>query len=164
MNCFSNNCRRIVRGFTFIEIILVVLVLGILAGLSIPNFSHTYQRLQLRKTAEDLAYLMRYAQSRAITTNFLLRLEFDSQYTSYWLSEKEIEDSPLASYQRLSSQFGRVFHIPSKVSVQSDHQTIDFYPDGNIAKQSITVCSFKQCMVVSTKEQRGSVYVYEASE
>ena len=92
-------------GFTLIEVILVVLILSVIAGLTIPRFSSTYNRFILQKSVEDLAYIMRYAQSRAITKNRVIRLEFDSTLSQYWLTQAEphqIKEDPMDQFERFS--------------------------------------------------------------
>ncbi len=69
------------RGFTLVEILLVVVIMAVIAVLAVPNFSRTYAGIELHKTADDLAYRMRYVQSYAITKNTRARLEFDPSFT-----------------------------------------------------------------------------------
>ena len=141
---------------------LVVLVLGVLAGFAIPSFSGTYRKLQLKKSADDLSFIMHYAQSRAITANLDLRLEFDPQFSSYWLLEKKNGEEPSDAYQRLKTRFGKVFRIPAEITVSSEDGVIDFFPDGTIEKQEVKFCQKDRCYIVSSKEQRGFVHVFEA--
>ncbi|MBI3617245.1 MAG: prepilin-type N-terminal cleavage/methylation domain-containing protein [Candidatus Omnitrophica bacterium] len=81
-----NQADKRDRGFTLIEILLVVVIMAVIAALAVSNFSRTYAGIELRKAADDLAYRMRYAQSYAVTKNTRARLEFDPLFTQYWLT------------------------------------------------------------------------------
>jgi len=156
------------KGFTLIEIILVVLLLSVVVGLTIPNFSQTFTKTQLQKCAQDLVYTMRYAQSRATTKNRRVQLVFNTDFSQYWLSDF-LEDSRGSSdpSQKISGKMGRIFKIPSQIIIELGQNTITFYPDGSIEKERVYVClspSDKKedlCLTISTKEQRGFVRIYD---
>ncbi len=152
-------------AFTLIEIILVVIVLSIIAGFAVPNFSKTYAYIQLQRSAQDLAYLMRYAQSRAVTKNTTVRLQFDEDFSAYWLAEKikDEEEAEEEEFKRISSRLGKRFKISSglKIAMEEEAASLDFYPDGSIDKKAVNVCNEKSCFVVSTEEKRGDVQVFQ---
>src|SRR3989338_7485961 len=107
------------KGFTIIEILLVIVLLTVAAAMTIPNFTRSFDKLELRDAANKLAYLMRYAQSRAIYNRRPLRLLFDRPMTRYWLeeaddvSEDEIDDETTpVSYRPVTGRFGRISKIP----------------------------------------------------
>lgn len=79
-------------GFTLLELLLVTVVLVAIIAISAPNFSPAFRLMALKQTAHDLAYLMRYAQSRAVTYNTTVRLEFAADYSAYWLTQKARKD------------------------------------------------------------------------
>lgn len=151
------------KAFSLIEIILVVLILSVVAGLIIPDFSHTYSQAQLQKAANGLAYLMRYAQNRAIVKNFRIRLEFDSDFSKYWLCEEipgSRQKTDVAMFKKISGRFARITKIDDKIKIEADTQMIYFYPDGTIDKQRIRMCNDNRCLTVSTREQRGNVRIF----
>lgn len=55
------------RGFTFVELVLVTVVLGILLAATVPRFNATAQRLRMEHTAFELLQLLRIARARAVT-------------------------------------------------------------------------------------------------
>ncbi len=151
-------------AFTLIEIILVVLILSVIACLAIPNFGQTYSQLQLKQTTEDLAYLMRYAQTFAISNSQNVQLEFDSEFSSYWLNKSTADTSVAdSSFVRINGRMGRTFDIPRTIKIKAENAYILFYPDGKIDKVRIDVCQEQKCLAISTKEQKGYVRVFDAS-
>ena len=61
----STSPRR-KRGFTLIEVILVVVITLILLGVSLPYFAHAYKGTKLRIAARTITRMTRYARSMAI--------------------------------------------------------------------------------------------------
>lgn len=160
------------KGFTLIEVLLVIVLLTIVTALAIPRFNQSYAQLQLRDLTNDIAYLMRYAQSRAIHTARPLKLMFDEGNNSYWLTQAapDDEEGPAAEeppdviYEKLPGRFGRVFKVPAEMTLAPTHSSVTFTPDGRIEKIQIDVCRQDQCMIVSTQNQSGYVAVIESPE
>ena len=167
MKVDPKNKTQGVRGFTLIEILLVVLLLSVITGLAVPNFSQSYSNFQLQKFTEDLAYTMRYAQSRAVSRNTPVRLEFNNDFSQYWLTQfaspsNETETPGAAPvYEKIAGRYGRIFSTIRGIHIQSLSDHIDFFPDGRIAKQRVYVCREEKCFTISTQEQRGFVDILE---
>jgi prepilin-type N-terminal cleavage/methylation domain-containing protein len=146
------------NGFTLIEMLLVVVILGILAGLTVPNMYKCYQSLKLKKAVEDMAFLMRYAQSRAIIQNAVYRFHLNGDLSKYWINKKDGPEQKNGNF-KMPSRFQRPFSVPEGVIVRSSVHSLDFYPDGTIEKAQINLCVSKDCYGVSTKEQNGYVQI-----
>ncbi len=133
MRIHMSNFRRHTRkGFSLVEIILVVLILSVIAGLTIPNFSNTYKKFQLQRATRDLAYLMRFAQSRAIMKNLKVKLEFNSNLSEYWLLQQRKNDAlvdNIDGYENLTGRFGKKNILSDKISIEIENPIIYFFPD-----------------------------------
>jgi len=156
------------KGFTLLEIWLVIIILAVAVAMTIPSFTRSFGQLELRDTANHLAYLMRYAQSRAIYTQRPLRLLFEEAMTYYRLEEAEKTSEEVAEddeedvdYRPVSGRFGRIHRIPRDISVHTESPFIVFTPDGRIEKTQINLCQAAQCLTVSTQNQSGQVIVAE---
>ena len=164
------------RSFTVIEILLVVVIMAVIAVLAVPNFSRTYAGIELRKTADDLAYRMRYVQSYAITKNTRARLEFDPSFTQYWLTRQSGDEAAQDTFERLTGRLGEIINIPHdiQVSFAEGDSSLYFYPDGTMDKRRINLCrglpadrlgpalrDRQECVFVSTQKQRGHVDVFK---
>ena len=64
-------------GFTLIEILLVVAIIGILALVMIPTFTSHEDEQKLIMAATELVDGLRYARSEAIRTGRTFRVEID---------------------------------------------------------------------------------------
>ena len=57
------------RGFTMIEMMVVVVLLAIFASFAIPSFVNMINNAKLQSTSNELASLLQYARSTAVQNN-----------------------------------------------------------------------------------------------
>jgi type IV fimbrial biogenesis protein FimT len=69
---------RAARGFTLIELIVVITLLGILTALSLPSFTAWIRNGQVRTVAEALQTGIRTAEAEAVRRNRLVTLTFSN--------------------------------------------------------------------------------------
>ncbi len=147
-----------------------MVILVVIAGLAIPNFSKTFARLELQTTADNLAYLMRYAQSRAVTQARRHRLVFDEKFFQYWLEmssseNEEIETAKIGEeFQRIPSRLGKTSQVPEGIVVQSTLPAVYFNSDGTIDKMTISLSNKKDCLSISTRKRAQDVEIYPCEE
>jgi prepilin-type N-terminal cleavage/methylation domain-containing protein len=77
--------RRRQAGFTLIEIILVVGIIGIITALATPMFLSYYQGAQLRVAAEEVVTFLNQGRQMAITQNGLICVHINSTAMHYHL-------------------------------------------------------------------------------
>lgn len=62
----ANRNPKFQIGFTLIELVFVMAILGIILAVSMPRFAATGERLRTEQAAAELSQLFRYARERAV--------------------------------------------------------------------------------------------------
>jgi prepilin-type N-terminal cleavage/methylation domain-containing protein len=129
------------RGFTLIELLAVLLIMGLVAGITLPNLSLRSERVVLG-AAQDLAADLSFTRQRAVATGATHRVVVDLDAASWWIEEwpedaslvaapvadapgerHEIQlAAPLAAapeFRALAGSFGRPHALPDEVSFAS---------------------------------------------
>lgn len=83
-------------GFSLVELLCVLVMLAVLAGLAMPSFVSGLREERLRSSCRNVISLMRIARSRAATHAETVRLNFDLVEGRFFLSEPE-ETTPQAA-------------------------------------------------------------------
>jgi prepilin-type N-terminal cleavage/methylation domain-containing protein len=68
------------RGFSLVELMIVLVVLGLIIGYSIPSFQRFSATLQLRGASENIAGQLRLAREKAIATGVVQPVSFRYGY------------------------------------------------------------------------------------
>ena len=66
---------RGVRGFTLVEVMIVVSIAAVLAALSLPNFQFMLVNMEIRGVSFDLVSQMTLARSEALKRNAVVRID-----------------------------------------------------------------------------------------
>lgn len=69
MNLHSSSLANRARGFSLIELILVLVLLGIIAAIAVPRFAGTGSAFQQAAFEQQLISAVRYAQQTAVAQN-----------------------------------------------------------------------------------------------
>jgi len=116
-------------GFTLVELLMVILIMSVVVGLSVPRFGRTFGHLQLQVFAYDVAKLFTYASKRAIAREEILRIYFDTEGKRYWLARAQ-GAAPKWEFERVAGKFGRINPVPDAISLDPSAGEVTFFPDG----------------------------------
>ena len=108
--------RRNPVGFSLIELLIVIVIMGILAGLVMPSSSpSTYE--QLRSAAQVLRNDLAYCRSLAVSNNSVYWIKFDGKENRYTLEHTGI---PVGLDALPDSPFRERGNAPDKQIVDLD--------------------------------------------
>ena len=119
-------------GFTLIELIIVLMIIGISLGLVGFFVNQGASNLELKRVAKEIATTLRYARNQAVSEkkgySFVIR-ESDGTYSLYAadIAVHNEGDSPESVMSRT---------LPDKLKIKFDERVegalrIDFFPGGN---------------------------------
>lgn len=115
------------KSFTFIEILFVIIIAGILLGVSLPAFRKTFNNLQLNSFSRELQSFMNYLSERSVVEEKVIYLNIDNGQRECWAQVKN-ETNRLKTYR-----------IPPDIEIEATQEQIAFYPDGSIDKINIKI-------------------------
>ncbi|NOZ20072.1 MAG: prepilin-type N-terminal cleavage/methylation domain-containing protein [Planctomycetes bacterium] len=75
-------------GFTLIELMLVLMVLGLVYGIVFFRLDHVLTRYRLRGAARDILATMQLARSQAVSQQRPFRVVFDMDNQAFWLARE----------------------------------------------------------------------------
>lgn len=76
------------RGFTLIELMVVIAVLAIMLALAAPSFADFFQRYRLRGAADKVATLLASARAEAVMRNRNVSIDFKGAGTAWCVGAK----------------------------------------------------------------------------
>ncbi len=120
------------RGFTLLEILVVMVIAGLMISLSPPMFSGAVSSTQLKGSARDLVIALREARSKAIIHNSEQLVYLDLKTPRYRIGNAK----PLALPKNVSMAVEVVTGVT--LTEQAQH-VLRFFPDGSSSGELITL-------------------------
>jgi prepilin-type N-terminal cleavage/methylation domain-containing protein len=134
------------KGFTLLEVMVVVAIVGIATALSYPNISNTLEERQLELSAREISSTIQTARFLAITAKNRHRVRFWAYGGTYGYTVESETSSGWASprgtvARRIPIRFAPVLSLPSSSDIIFDGLGLVDNFDG--AKNTITLSSRK---------------------
>jgi prepilin-type N-terminal cleavage/methylation domain-containing protein len=139
------------RGFTLVELILVMIVIFTLATVVAPRFSDFFPSLQVRKSTEHLMAWARKARADAALTGTRQRLYLDQSQRKFWIENEPRPIKEPGKFAALAGAWAEEF-LPQGVGIESIDKAesapgsssvryVEFRPDGTSADATIILTS-----------------------
>ncbi|MCK4244355.1 MAG: GspH/FimT family protein [Candidatus Omnitrophica bacterium] len=84
--------RNCYAGFTLLEILVVLILIGLFSLISIPAFFNKIKSSKLKATGEGIAQSLKLAKSYAITKREICRVDFDLINGAWGIYNGELRD------------------------------------------------------------------------
>lgn len=130
------------KGFTLLELILVVLIISALVGLSTPMFRKTLADMQFNQACMDLNSALNYARQAAILNKGEYQVKLNAGEGKFWIQPG-----------------GKAYSLPKEIKIISDKGQITFYPTGRCEAATITVTSGSKSRTFTTEGTAGYVKI-----
>ena len=145
------------KGFSLIEIILVLIIAGIILAISVPNFSKQYSRFQLTQAVDDWLSISRWAQAMAIGQQRIYSISFSKDHRSYCLMREKLNknNENLVDVESVNGLLGRKHFLAKALKLNVSVDQVKFYPDASIDPIEIQFISDQGKSVVSSSKLRG---------
>ncbi|TBU81096.1 pilus assembly protein FimT [Pseudomonas daroniae] len=132
-DCHYLVCLRTQRGFTLIELMIVVTLLGIFAAIAVPSFTQFINKSRTQSFNNELLSLLQYTRSTAVEQRTFLKVckaTIDSG--DAWAVKKVCDDDdedPL-----------RTLDVPEKLQVTASVDEIAFRYNGTGTDAQLITC------------------------
>lgn len=127
------------KSFTFVELLIVIVIIGVLSGMVIPNFKITHNNFELDSFVKDIYYLAKYLQVSAISYSRIYRLDIVEETDKTLFSAKYKNKD--GEFVPLDGKFKKPHKIPHDIEIYSiepaDRTGIFFYPDASMNNTTI---------------------------
>jgi len=128
---FKNSGKEI-KGFSLIELIIVLIIISLLVLLVTPTLTKTINHIETKRTAKRISSILRYCRSDAVNKKKVYQISFDtaSGLVSI-LSGEEGEDQLTTQWSYSLSKDIRVEKIDvGETLFENSHPSFEFYPNG----------------------------------
>lgn len=119
------------QALTFIELLVVIVIIGVLTVFAVPRFRGTFDSLALESFAKDVYYLAQYLRDAAITEHRIYALNINKEKGAFQAVYQESTENP--EWKPASGRFGKTYYAPERVIISldpADRNSLNFYPDG----------------------------------
>jgi type II secretion system protein H len=111
----SNSFRR---GFTLIELMVVLVIIAIMTAVIIPEMRGTFEEALLRSTARKLVNVFSLAYSRAVTVNQLHRVRLDRKTGRYTMERTVREGEEGSGFVPVRDIAGSEGELDTRITIE----------------------------------------------
>lgn len=164
-------------GFTLAEVLVVVVIIGLLAGLGGGIYVGTHKRMLVEKAARDFVLTAQYARIMAIEKQRQYKIQLDAANNGFFLATTQLDEEEGQTEQMIvKNSFCRPVEFEGKVMFEDiqitpiglqttteedeEEQTIVFSPDGTAQSAVIQIGDGKTHYTVSIFAATGKAKVY----
>jgi general secretion pathway protein H len=120
------------RGFSLLELVIVLLIISLLALLVTPRLTKTIGHMEVKSAAKKISAILRYCRSDAVNKNRIVQVSFDTEsHLISVMSAEEGEEKPVQRNSYLLPREIRMEKIETgKTLLENTLPSFEFYPNG----------------------------------
>ena len=181
VNCVSPGntdirCRTWRCGFTVAELLLVVMIIALVAGVSGGLYVGTHKRLLVEKAARDLLLTAKYARIMAIEQQHPYEIQLDVVNRGFWLTTSQWDEEtgrtepivvrdyyckPVQLEGDVQFEDIQVVPVGTETATEDEQeQTIIFSPTGTAQTAVVQLGDGRSHYTVSISAATGKAKVY----
>lgn len=150
---FLPVCVHRKRGFTLIELIVVLVIIGIIAGVAVPRFAGSFDTIRFKKTVSELVYFLREARIKALATAGTYHVTVDLHRGFCWNDDKKILKLPQ-----------NIEMFTDKIEARDDKTKVfTFFPNGTALDEKVGIACDRMVAVLHVEPLGGLAY-YKMNE
>ena len=101
------------RGFTLIELVVVVIIVGVVFSLALPTLGDGLRRWRLQGAVREVATFLKFARNQSVAGRAPLQAFLDRSRSVYWLDRPE---NPILYTPDLAIERGvRLYALPAGI-------------------------------------------------
>ncbi len=128
MSKFSGKLGN-ARGFTLVEVIIVLVFIGLIAGLTTPFLMSTLDRIKHQSETRKINSALRFARSEAIARKVVFTFNGDMDNRQYWITAKE--KNRTTTVRTLAPGYAMTHVTGDDETIEQGNFAIKFFPRGN---------------------------------
>jgi len=117
------------RGFTLIELMIVLALLAIVAFIAVPNFTDYIERNRIQTQAQELQAFLLYARGEAVSRNTSITVTLDEDEDDLWVAKRNSGEI-----------IRQLIQNPELVQIDSNVDEVRFRSNGTATAASFVVC------------------------
>ena len=145
------------RGFTLLELLVVMLIVGLLVALVPPLFSGAVPGAKLKAAVRDLAVTLRLARNQSITRDVERQVHLNLESPAYAIGAQ----APRALPAGVELQ---VAPVPGQSAVESKRHVVRFFSDGSSSGTLIKLSRGKRSYDLHVGWLTGRVTIIEDAD
>src|ERR1035441_3662339 len=129
LNDRAGQRRDYLSAFTLIELMVVIVLIGIMTAMILPEMKGTYEDALLRSTSRELVSVCSLASSHAVSVNQAHRLRLDLKTGHYSIERRMSNRGAKGRSVAAREVIGGEGELDTRISIEI-HKTDDVAPEG----------------------------------